>query len=66
MKEKEIKKLKEFIENIEQLGADSRWSLDFESWGALDTKLYSIIYWAKRARKIVQKIKEVEENEQNI
>ncbi len=63
MKEKEIKKLEEYIENIEQLGADSRWSLDFENWGALDIKLYSIIHWAKKARKIAQKLQEEEQNE---
>ena len=63
MKEKEIKKLKEYIETIEQLGADSRYSLDFENWGALDIKLYSIEYWVRRARKIAQKLQEVEENE---
>jgi len=63
MKEKNIKKLKEYIESIEQLGADSRYSLDFECYGALDMQLYSIEYWAKKARKIVQKVQEVGEDE---
>ena len=63
MKEKDIKKLEEYIENIEQLGADSRYSLDFESWGALDMQLYSIEHWAKKARKIAQKLQQGEENE---
>lgn len=63
MKEKEIKKLKEFIENIEQLGADSRFSLDFENWGALYVKLNSIEYWAKKGKKLAEKLQEDEQNE---
>ncbi len=63
MKEKDIKKLEEYIENIEQLGADSRWSLDFESWGALYVKLNSIEYWAKKGKALAQKLQEEEENE---
>lgn len=63
MKEKNIKKLKECIESIEQLGADSRFSLNFENWGALEQKLYSIKYWSTKAMTIVQKIQEEEENE---
>lgn len=63
MNEKEIKKLEECVTNIEQLGADSRWSLDFENWGAIDVKLYSIEYWARKGRKLAEKLQEVEENE---
>lgn len=64
MEEKDIKKLEECVTNIEQLGADSRYSLDFENWGALDVKLYSIEYWAKKAQQIAQKLQEEEENEE--
>ena len=64
MKEKNIKKLEEYIENIEQLGADSRYSLDFESWGALYVELNSIEYWAKKGKKLVEKLQQEEqENE---
>ena len=63
MKEKDIKKLEEYIESIEQLGADSRWSLDFENWGALYVKLNSVEYWARKGKVLAQKLQEEEENE---
>lgn len=65
MKEKDIKELEQYIGNIEQLGADSRYSLDFENWGALYLKLNSIEYWAKKARKIAQNLQEEEENDRD-
>ena len=46
-------KLSECIENIEQLGADSRYE---ENYDILKTKLESIKYWANRAKKIVEKM----------
>lgn len=61
MEEKE--KLEEYIENIEQLGADSRFynnalsiNNDYEKYGEiLKTKLESIIYWSGKAIKEVNK-----------
>lgn len=61
MNEKDIKQLEEYIEIIEQLCADSRFSLHLENWGALYMKLNSIEYWSKKATKIAQNLQEEEE-----
>lgn len=49
------KKVKEYIENIEQLGADSRYYLDIEKYDRIIAELESIIYWSKKAIKEIKK-----------
>ena len=49
-------KIKEYIENIEQLGADARYEFDYENYNKLRVKLESIEWWAKKGQKILDKI----------
>ena len=68
------KRLKEYIENIEQLGADARYYYDYENYDKLKTQFDSIEWWAKKANKELVKIQilentrklEEQENEQSI
>ena len=48
-------KVEAYIDYIEQLGADARFSFDMENNGALEMKLESIIYWCKKALKELKK-----------
>lgn len=50
-------KLKEYIENIEQLSADSRYWNDYENYEKLEIELKSIIYWVNKAIKLIEKEK---------
>ena len=49
------KKVKEYIENIEQLGADARFYFNNEKYDRLIVELESILYWSKKAIKEVKK-----------
>lgn len=49
-------KIKEYIENIEQLGADARYEFDYENYNKLRVKLESIEWWARKGQKILDKI----------
>ena len=49
-------KIKEYIENIEQLGADARYEFDYENYNKLRVKLESIEWLAKKGQKILDKI----------
>lgn len=51
-------KLNEYIEYIEQLGADARYENDYENYEKLRVKLESIEWWAKKAQKVLDKIEE--------
>lgn len=46
--DKQKLKLNEYIENIEQLGADARYYNNYEDYERLTLKLKSIEYWAKK------------------
>lgn len=48
-------KLKEFIENIEQLAADARFFNNCDNYERLKTKLQSISFWAERGEKLIDK-----------
>lgn len=48
-------KIKQYIENIEQLGADSRYYNDLEKYDNLKVELESIIYWSEKALKELKK-----------
>ena len=65
MKDKLENQMKEYIENIEQLGADARYDFDLEYLGQLRIKLESIEWWAKKAQKVLDKIEKEEENKEN-
>ena len=49
-------KIKEYIENIEQLGADARYEFDYENYNKLRVTLESIEWWSKKAQKILDKV----------
>ena len=48
-------KLKDYIEKIEQLGADARCENNNENYEFLRTKLKSIEYWSKKTIKLIDK-----------
>ena len=48
-------KLKEYIENIEQLGADLRYENDYEKYNKCIIILDSIIHWCTKCKKLIQK-----------
>ena len=54
------KRLKEYIENIEQLGADARYHYDYENYDKLKTQFDSIEWWSKKANKELIKIQVLE------
>lgn len=54
------KRLKEYIENIEQLGADARYHYDYENYDKLKTQFDSITWWSKKANKELIKIQVLE------
>lgn len=54
------KRLKEYIENIEQLGADARYYYDCENYDKLKTQFDSIEWWSKKANKELIKIQVLE------
>ena len=54
------KRLKEYIENIEQLGADARYHYDYEHYDKLKTQFDSIEWWSKKANKELIKIQVLE------
>lgn len=56
-------KLKDYIENIEQLGADARYENNNENYELLRTKLESIKYWSEKAIKVIDKNEELKQNE---
>lgn len=54
------KRLEEYIENIEQLGADARYHEGYENYDKLKIQFDSIEYWAKKANKELVKIQLLE------
>jgi hypothetical protein len=54
------KRLKEYIENIEQLGADARFQDDYENYDILKTQFDSIEWWARKANRELIKIQILE------
>lgn len=54
------KRLKEYIENIEQLGADARFHDDYENYDNLKTQFDSIEWWARKANRELIKIQILE------
>lgn len=50
-----MEKLENYIENIEQLGADARFENDNKNYDVLKIKLESIIWWAKKSLKTLEK-----------
>jgi hypothetical protein len=59
-------KLGDFIENIEQLGANARYYNNYEDYDNLYIQLKSIEYWSKKASKVVKQIKNNEYYERGI
>lgn len=56
-------KLAIYIENIEQLAADFRYYNDYKDYNKLLLELDSIIYWSKKAKKLI--IKNMEDKNEN-
>ena len=57
MKEEKYEmKIKEYIVNIEQLGADARYWFDYENYDKLRMELESIEWWAKKAQLLLNKL----------
>ncbi len=63
------KRLEEYIENIEQLGADARFHNDYENYERLKIEFDSIEHWARKANRelikiqILENAKKLEEQE---
>lgn len=57
------KRLKEYIENIEQLGADARYHEGYENYDKLKVQFDSIEWWAKKANRELVKIQLLENAE---
>jgi len=62
MEEKNKVKIQEYIENIEQLGADARYEFDYENYNKLRVKLESIEWWSRKAQKVLDKIEKEQKN----
>lgn len=59
-------KLKDYIENLEQLGANSRYYNNYEDYNKLYIQLKSIEYWAKKASKATKIITRNENYERGL
>lgn len=55
-------KLEQYIENIEQLGADARYENDYDNYDKLRVKLESIITWCNMAIVLVNRLQREEVN----
>jgi len=51
-----INKIKDYIEKIEQLGADSRYEVHYENYEKLRVLLESIEWYSNKAQKILDKL----------
>lgn len=61
--EKRKERIKEWIENVEELGAELRYFNDYENYDRFKPILDGLKYWSNKIQREVKKIKEVEENE---
>lgn len=57
-----LEKIKNEIDNIEQLGADARYYFDYEDYEKLLIEIDSIIYWCKSVKRRVKKEQNNEKN----
>lgn len=64
--EKRKERIKMWIENIEELGASLRYYNDYEKYDNFKPILDGLKYWSNKIQNEANKVKEVEENEQNI
>lgn len=61
--EKRKERIKEWIENVEELGADLRHYNYYDDYDKFQPILDGLKYWSNKIQREVKKIKEVEENE---
>lgn len=59
-KDKILKEIKQYIENIEQLGADTRYDFDYEYYDKINVDFDSISWWCKKGMRSIKKLKEID------
>ena len=64
--DKQKLKLQDYIENIEQLGANARYYNNYMNYDNLFIQLKSIEYWSKKAANVVKAIKRNQKYEEEV